>query len=152
MADNVGMANRRGFTLLELLLVLALIGVTLSLGAMSLQNTMARERARGAVSDLKQAVWGGASFAASRGERYSLVFDGAKTVKLVRSRDQRVVRTVELPDSVTLNEPAGVLMSFTSPGMVVFNPRVGRYLDLTVDGEAKKLEVSKIGEVRVVQP
>ena len=152
MSNNGGMANRRGFTLLELLLVLGLIGATVSLGAISLQGAMSRERARGAVSDLRQAVWGGASFAASRGQRYSLTFDGSKAVKLVRARDGRAVRTIELPDSVVLNEPAGTLMTFTSPGMVVFNPAVGRYLDLTVDGKAMKLEVSKIGEVRVVQP
>ncbi|XOB98009.1 prepilin-type N-terminal cleavage/methylation domain-containing protein [Deinococcota bacterium DY0809b] len=146
------MAKRRGFTLLELLLVLALASIVLGLGAVSFQSAMARERAKGAVSDLRQAVWGGASFAASRGEEYSLVFDGSKTVRLVRSKDGKVVRTVELPDSVTLDEPAGELMRFTSPGMVKFNANVGRFLDLTVDGKTQQLEVSKIGEVRVVVP
>lgn len=110
-----------GFTLLEVLVVTAIIGVVAGLSAFEGRRVAAGREERAAVTSIRQMFWQGATAAASRGLTAELVRSGPDLI--IRSReDGRELRRTTLPASVSTDLPEGTLLYFGAPGRVCFTP------------------------------
>jgi len=145
-------ARDEGLTILELLIVAAIIGVMAGLVVMSGRPVVRGQEAASAVRTVQQSVWQGATMAASRGVSTELALSGGSLV--VRRLDNgQEVRRFELPDETSLNVEDGPLLVFTPPGKVdeATLPDADDPLKLTVRDRTYTLEISLIGEVRALE-
>lgn len=143
--------GRSGFTLIEVLIVMAIIGVMAGVVVMSGRPIVRGQDALAAVKTMQQSVWQGATMAASRGVRTRLELNG-RFLDVVREDNSQRVRRFELPATASLNTSNNPLLVFTPPGKVDVASLnlLPSNLTLTVDGKAYLLEISLIGEVRAV--
>lgn len=148
-----GRARRSGVTLIEILVVLAVLGIALGLAGFLGRGIAQRASERSAVNSLQQAVWQGATLAAARGFRTELVRVGNE-LQVRRLADGSVLRRFELEPSVTLNFDGQVLV-FTPPGTITPESLTalaslpGGGLRVTAAGATYGFVVSLIGEVVV---
>lgn len=150
-ASLVGSHRSRGFTLLELLIVVAILGVVLGLTGI-LGRAIARQASeRAALNTVQQSVWQGATLAAARGFRTELCRAG---VELAIHRvdgdacEGPVLRRFEIDPNVSLSFAEGSVMVFTPPGTIDPATLPGT-VTLVAGSSTYTLEVSLIGEVRV---
>jgi prepilin-type N-terminal cleavage/methylation domain-containing protein len=148
--NEPGHRSRSGFTLLELLVVLAVLGVVFGLVAISGRAIAQRASERSVVNTFQQAVWQGATMAAARGFRTELVRDG-DLLLLRREATGAEIRRFELDPNATLNLADGQLLVFTPPGAVLEASldALPDPIQITAAGTTYELDISLIGEVRV---
>jgi len=141
------MRMRKGITLLEFLVVMAIIGIVGGLAFVNGHRIAQRQEARGAVATCQRSVWQGATAAASRGSVVELnrTDDGLELVDL---RQERVLRRYDLPANVSIAVQNPILR-FTPPGKVDLSTLPDRDQGLLIDtGEGEyRLRISLIGEV-----
>src|SRR5690625_3213388 len=144
-----------GLTLLELIVVVAIIGIVAGIGVINGNRIARQERAHAAVATLQQSVWQGATSAASRGREIDLHFDG-QNLGLVDVTDDSLVRTFELPEGTRTNMSPGTVLKFLPPGKVdlellsdLNNADGGYGLLIDTGQNTYNLEISIIGEVRL---
>lgn len=143
--------RRAGLTLLELLVVVAILGVIVGLTGI-LGRTIARQASeRAALATVQQSVWQGATLAAARGFRTELCRAGTElSVRraVADACDGDVLRRFEIDPNVVLGVADGSVMVFTPPGSI--DPAtLPDAITLDAGGVSYVLEVSLIGEVRV---
>jgi len=137
----------KGFTLLELLIVVAIVGVVLGIGFINGRETLRKQEESAALRTVQQSVWQGATSAASRGIRTKLVKSGDNLI--ISDTDNNKIRTFELPKDMTTNLPEGDILIFTPPGKVDETSLAQlSNLTITVNGKTYKLTISLIGEVK----
>ena len=146
-----GLSSKKGFTLLELLIVVAIVGVVLGIGVINGQRIAAAQEQRAAVQSVRLLISQGATAAASRGITGKLVRTG-DTLTAINTSSNSVMGKVELPEDVTSNLPEGDLLDFLPPGKLKFEdtfPRVGSIPTFTITALEKThtLQVSIIGEI-----
>lgn len=138
-----------GLTLVELLIVLAIVGIVLAIGFFNGRGLLEGRQEAAAVNSLRQSVWQGATAASARGRSVQLFLNG----RSLEVRDgATVIRRDELPAGVSTNLPQGVVLSFTPPGKVTpaslaAVEAISPYIS-TGKG-VYHLQFSLIGEVRV---
>lgn len=146
------LSKQQGFSIIELLIVLAIIGVISGVVVMSGRPIVRGQEARAAVHSVQQSIWQGATMAASRGRSMALVLAG-RNLEVRDASSNAVVRTFELPEGSALSVGDGTVLQFTPPGKVLASSlealTQGGPFTLTVRGETTVLCVSLIGEVRV---
>jgi len=141
--------KRKGFTVLELLVALALIAGVLSAGFFSGRSWAQRERAEGFVPVFAASFWIGATEAAARGRQLRLE---ATPDALLLYQGTKVLRRWPIPPGFSVH-PDGPLARFSPPGEVK-DPN-GNDLNaplvftLTTPSGTKTATVSVIGEVKV---
>lgn len=143
------MTRRKGFTVVELLIVLAIIGIVGAIGFLNGRTIAEGRRADASLATLQQSIWQGASAAASRGRSVELVRDGFELV--LRDADSgETIRTLEMDDAIETNLPNGVALLFLPPGKVDRSSLAELPDDLYLATPDRRygLEVSLIGEVR----
>ncbi len=138
--------------MLELLIVIAIIGVVAGLGFLNGNRVAERQSAQAAIATIQQSIWQGATSAASRGTTVELrrVADG-----FTLSIDDDVIRTFEIPTNVSTNLGSGedgVALVFLPPGKVDFASLTALAdlgEDLYVESQYNRyhLQISMIGEV-----
>jgi prepilin-type N-terminal cleavage/methylation domain-containing protein len=147
--------HRKGFTLIEVLIVLAIIGVLSGIGFISGRRVLRGQQDRSAVNTLQQSVWQGATVAASRGIR-TVLYRDANDLQVRAVNDDGttgdVIRTFSLPDGVATNLPATESLVFTPPGKVEPSTLASLPdpLTLVANGTTYDVSISLIGEVKVV--
>lgn len=137
---------RAGLSLIELVLVMAIIATIVGFAAIQGRAMIQRANERSAVNTFQQAVWQGATAAAARGFRTELVRSGNELL-VRRASDSSVIRRYEFASGVTLNLPTNPILIFTPPGRVDTLPATP--IQITADGVTHTLQISLIGEVRV---
>lgn len=142
---------RSGFTLLELLIALAVIGVVVGIAVTGGRRLVEGQEARAAVQSVRQSIWQGATLAASRGVSTTLVLNGTDLELHDDGGAERPLRTFALPEGATLRGVSGTVLRFTPPGKVDESSLAAlpKPLILEVDGKIYQLRVSLIGEVKV---
>lgn len=134
-----------GITLVELLVVLAIVGVILALAVINGRTAAIQRSEQAAVRSLQQSIWQGATAASARGRETELVIEGQRvTVRQIDTGE--VVKVYELPNDVTTNLPR---MVFTPPGKVsdeTFDD-LPEDLHVATPDRTYSLTVSVIGEV-----
>ncbi len=142
------MRRPAGMTLLELIIVMAIIAAVAGIGVMNGRLAAQRQAAKGAVATFQQSVWQGATAAAARGLTVEL-HRTAKGLALVNVANGQVLREYDVPASVTINTPNPILR-FTPPGKVDLETLDALPDTLVIDtGQgAYAVEISLIGEVK----
>lgn len=142
--------GRAGLTLLELIVVLAVLAVTFSLVALAGRGFVQRASERSTVNTFQQAVWQGATAAAARGFETELVRDG-EVLEVRRRATGTVLRAFELDANAQLNVPDGIVLVFTPPGAVdaASLAALPDPIEIVAAGTTYRMEISLIGEVRV---
>ena len=142
--------RRHGFTLLELLVVMAILAIVVGLVVMNGRPIVRDQAQHAAVRTMQQSVWQGATMAASRGVTTHLILAGSD-LEVRNSATNEVIRRFELPDEVSLNIPDGTILTFTPPGKVLASSLTSlpNPFQITANGRVRNLEISLIGEVRV---
>lgn len=142
--------RRSGLSLIELLVLLAVLGVLLALAAIQGRAIAQRASERSVVNTFQQAVWQGATLAAARGFRTELVRDG-DALEVRRVSTGAMLRRFELDPGASLNLQDGQVVVFTPPGSIVVETldALPDPIEIVAAGTTYELEVSLIGEVRV---
>jgi Tfp pilus assembly protein FimT len=135
--------------MLELLMVIAILGITFTIGAVGSRNILTRQENSAAMRSVKQLFWQGATVAASRSVNLELVRNNQTLVLRTVGTNPTTYRTVTLPNSVTSNLPSSdsVIATFSSPGKVNINTGVSNPFTVSFDNKTYNLTVSQIGEV-----
>lgn len=134
-----------GFTLIEVLVVLAIMGILFGIFAFSNRGALTSQQEQAAIRSIQQSVWQGASAASARGRNTELIHSG-RTVVVREVDSQRVIRTEELPAGIGTNLPNLV---FTPPGKISASSfaLVSDGITVTSGSGTTLLRVSIIGEV-----
>jgi len=143
------MNTRSGFTIFELLIAVAIVGILASVAVVSGRQVLQDQQQNAALNTLQQSIWQGATSAAARGASTELVRSGNQ-FSVRRQDNKRVLRRFELAKSVTSNLPQGVVLRFTPPGKIdpASMQNLPATLTLTTKRATYKLTLSLIGEVK----
>lgn len=137
-----------GVTMIELLIVLAILGVVLALGVFNGRQALASRQEQAAINTIRQSIWQGATAASSRGRTVTL----NRTGRILELRaGEAIIRRDELPSGITINLPQGIVLEFNPPGKVVpetLTALMDTNPSVSAGGRTYLLEVSLIGEVR----
>ncbi|RIH82964.1 hypothetical protein Mlute_02334 [Meiothermus luteus] len=139
-----------GFTLLELIVVMAILGVAIGVGFAQVRNLAQRQQALATVEQIRQLFWQGATAAASRGGTNFLLVRSGNVLRVQSQADGSVLRSVTLPSGVSCSLSEGTLATFTSPGKVIFSSSfpANRQFTVSANGQTFTLTATLIGEVR----
>lgn len=142
-----------GFSLIELLIVLAIIGLLVGVLVIGGRRILGSQQERSAIVSVQQAVWEGATAASARGANTELVHTaGGLEIRDVNTGT--VLRSFDLPTSVATNLPSGQVFVFGPPGRIDLTSStwsdLSNHITLSVNGRTYQLEVSIIGEVKVI--
>jgi Tfp pilus assembly protein FimT len=141
----------RGLSLVELLVLLAVLAVVLAMGALNGRRTLLGQEHAAFLSTLQNVFWQGATEAASRGVNLTLERNGSR---LELKQGSTVLRTWDIPQGVVLSLGNGSIVRFTPPGKVQ-DPQ-GQPLTqpltftATVNGKTYTYTISLIGEAKRV--
>jgi len=137
--------GQSGITLIELILVLAILGIVIGIGALSGRGALTGQQERAAIRSIQQSVWQGASAASARGRNTELVHIGNR-IEVREVESGRSIRSEELPSGIVTNLPN---LIFTPPGKISAESFAGVADGISVQSSAGTtvLRVSIIGEV-----
>lgn len=155
--------GRGGYTLAEILAVLAITGILAALAAPALQGMIARAQVRAALNQLTVDLWNARAMAVRSGSRVEVVFldPGSCTTRArnrvaatayevaVRDPVRRVLRRTELRDlgpGVCLESNNGATLVFGSRGLPV--PYQNRTVWARKGAMADSMAVSVLGRMR----
>lgn len=143
--------QRKGFTILELLIMTGVLGIIFGVGIGSINKIGQRQQAASSIGVLRQIFAQGASAASSRGGT-SLVLVKSGSIIKVQTTDStpKVIRSYTLPTGVSTDLVDGTLVTFTAPGKLNFTNLfpTSRQFTVTANGQTTTLTVTLIGEVR----
>lgn len=138
-----------GFTLLELIMVMAVLAIASGFIVMGAQPMLQAQQSRSGFNAIRQIIWQGATAAASRDITLNLVRSSNRLQVQTTGSPATVIRYVDLPSDISSQLRSGTWMSFTPSGKVNFAPGFTNPFNVTVRGRSYTLTVSLIGEVRV---
>ncbi len=149
------MRHGKGFSLIELLIVIAIIAIIASLAVLSWRNALKQQEEAAALHKLAGIFWLGTTRSTSEGRELYLCKQG-NTLTIRRKGasvcDGAVVYELALPKDVSVELNDGRLIRFTPPGKIDFiggnfhNPFV-----VTTDKGRYQYKISIIGEVQVTR-
>ena len=144
--------RRQGFTLLELLVVIAVLGIAAGIGTINARAVLDTQRERSSLDTFQQSIWQGATSASARGVPVELRLQGDELVLIALERGgERRLRAFELHPDVSLGLEDGMVLEFAPPGRVTlesYRALPDPFVLKTSEHEFR-LEVSTIGEIRV---
>jgi prepilin-type N-terminal cleavage/methylation domain-containing protein len=119
--------NKRGFTLVEAMIVIAIIGILAGIGVPSMAEKMQEYRFSAAVRDLQSAVQSARMSAIKRNEKVCMLFDfdGERCTTFVDDGEhdmslddgEMVIKTVAMPAGVDM------ISTFSGQSIIQFNSR-----------------------------
>jgi prepilin-type N-terminal cleavage/methylation domain-containing protein len=133
------MTNQRGFSLIELLIVLAILAVVMVIGYASLRPLMLDSRVRSAAAEVATSLQRARSFAQRQNVDATWELVNANTYRLVL--DTRVVEHT-LPEGLTFTAPSpGTQITYTAP----YGERASAAVKVVVSGYGRQSEIRVVG-------
>ena len=145
MSAGVG-RRAAGFTLIEVLVVLAVIGSLLGLLAMGVSRVQSDEEDRAAIETFQLALLDAAGAASARGASVTIHWLGDE---LVVREGADVVRRWSFPADTQTTLEAGALVTFNASGRIERLADLPDPLSFTWRGENRTLAVSLVGQSQV---
>lgn len=139
------MRNRQGLSLIEILIILAVLSIIFSFVAVGSRTILQGQEERASLTSVQTIFWQGATAAASRGETLELVRAGP-ILSVIEKDSGKTVRKEELSDEVELSLPDGKVATFIAPGKV--SMASGNSFTLKANETTYLMTVSLIGEVK----
>jgi len=141
--------KRGGFSVVELLVVVAIVGILGGISVISGRTILKGQEERAAVHSFRQAVSRGATAASAKGKTLRLVKGNGK---LTLKEGAKTFQTYDLAKTLGTNLSDGVLLEFQPTGKITSSSLNALPKPITLITEAKtyELTVSLIGEVKVV--
>ena len=139
-----------GMTLVELLIVIAVISIIFAIGAIQGRRALNNSQEGASIKAVQQSVWQAATAASSRGRETTLNLEGRNIViRLDGSNDE--IRRFELADGVSTNLPTGEFLRFLPPGEIsqASYDALTQPITITTSKGTYALSLSLIGETRV---
>jgi hypothetical protein len=138
--------------MLELLMVLAILGITFTIGAIGSKTILTKQENLATMRSIKQLFWQGATIASSRSINLELVRAGSTlTLRQTGVTPIKIYRTVTLSTGFTSNLPDGTLATFTPPGKVTVATGISNPFTASFNSSTYQLTVTQIGEVKEVK-
>jgi prepilin-type N-terminal cleavage/methylation domain-containing protein len=155
--------NHNGFTLIEVLIIIAILGILAGMAAPFVGRQIRDYRIGAAVRDLQSAVQGARMAAIRRGADIGLEFDLANNQcttfvddganQLLLEADDTVIGTLSMPDGVDLyaTSTGGTMIQFSSRGMLN-SPAATEWIQLkSSDGNYRGVSIRITGSSVVVK-
>lgn len=140
-------AKNQGISTLEILVVLAIVGILGGLAAVGWRGLAQREEARSTLVSLQQAMWQGATAAAARGVPLTLVWEEDELRVVDAGGD--VFRAWPFPDATVTTLEPGEIVTFSPPGRIADVASLPDPLTMVVNDRTATVQVSLIGEAEV---
>ncbi len=147
--------QQSGFSMIEILLVVAIVGIIASIGFVQGRRLLSKQTESSTISAITQTLARGSSAASARGEEVILRKSGNKLF-LVRGTDS--FGFVDIPPSVTLKTKTGValpadidLLSYSPKGLIDATDIANNFspLQLITADKSYNLSASIIGDMKV---
>ena len=147
------MKNRAGYSLNEILIVLAIAGIMATIGYVSSSNIKVKQQEHAAVAMVKQAIAFAGTSSGAKGQRLRLVYDDSKNALLLKDESNRELEKYKFPSTVNTNLDNGDSLEFTPLGWIDSNSLSGsggfpNPLIIYTDGNSYSLSITLIGEIK----
>lgn len=148
-SQHVPASHKQGFTLIELIVIVAITGIILGIGTINGRRTLQNSEENASINTIQQSIWQAATSASARGSIITLNRNGTDLTLNLPNGD--IVRNFELSDSVSTNLPEGVVLTFLPPGEIQQSSydNLSQPITITTSKGSHNLRVSLIGEVVV---
>lgn len=146
--------DTRGFTIIEVIIVIAILGILTGIAAPEMGRKMREYRMSAAVRDLQSAVQGARMVAIKRGADIDLALDMANNqCTILLDADATVINTLAMPDGVDLYATAtgGTVVQFSSRGMLNSPGTTERIQLKSSDGLYRGVSIRITGSSSVVR-
>jgi prepilin-type N-terminal cleavage/methylation domain-containing protein len=153
MNNNLLSKSQQGFTMIEILIVIAIIGILLGMSLLNGRQIINRQKEVASVQQFRQLVQRATTTANARGITATLVRTGS-SIKVINSSDPtKTLMEMTLDRNVTSNLPENESLVFASTGRIdpaSFNTLPGtNSFEMQASGKTYKLNLSVIGEVKL---
>lgn len=140
-----------GFTLLEMLIVLAIAGVLMGVGLNAIRQVQRGGQENAFVTNLSLSIKGAASYAASRRTQVTMIRAG-DVVRFVNASSEQIEdgQGIRIPSTVNTNIPDGAALTFGPNGSVTARA-VPQPLMIASQDREWAMQISTIGDTRVVE-
>jgi prepilin-type N-terminal cleavage/methylation domain-containing protein len=139
--------NKMGFTMLELLIVIAIVSILASVTFVSGRQIMRGQEQAAVLSQFKQAISRGASTASARGKAVTFKRDNGNFI-LFEKVSLKELQRFTLPDGVTINVPNGNILEFQSNGLINNLSSLPNPLTIVTSSKTYNIKISLIGEMK----
>jgi prepilin-type N-terminal cleavage/methylation domain-containing protein len=139
-----------GFTMLELLIVMAIVGVLASIAFVSGRQIMQKQEASSTISQLRQILSRGGSVASARGKEIQLKYTNHEFI-LSEKVSAKVVQSFKVPSGVSLSIADNSVIEFAPSGLIKSLASVPNPVYVSAHGKNYQLRLSIIGEMKVTQ-
>ena len=143
------MRDSRGFSLVEILIVLGVLSIALGIVFFVGRTILERQSQRSAISQIRQAIWQASSTSTSRNKELAMVRSGDTLELRTTVTPITTVQSYKFPSGTLNLVPASpnVMLSFQPSGLVSF-PTSTNLFSIKANGTTYTLEVTQIGETR----
>ncbi len=139
----------RGFTMLELLIVIAIVGILASIVLISGRQIVLGQEGPATISQLKQIVSRGGSVAAARGKDVQLKYQNREFI-LREKVSEKHIQSFKVPTSVSINLSEGAVLEFAPSGMVKSLASIPNPVIVSSSNKTQQLQLSIIGQIKVI--
>ena len=152
MQNKRGSQSQHGFTMIEIMIVLAILGVLLGISLLNGRQIINRQKEVASVQQFRQLVERATTTANARGITAQLVRTGP-LIKVVNTADNKSLMEMNLDQNVTSDLPENESLVFLSTGRIdpvsLLSLPGSNSFEIQTSGKTYTLNMSIIGEVKL---
>ena len=142
---------KKGFTTIELLIVIAILGILMGIAMMGSRQIMQKQKEMASVQQFRQLISQATTAVNSRSINGVLVRSGNQIKVIDKDNPSKILADMTLDSKVITNLPSGQSLEFLPTGRIdtaSLQPLLDLPLEIEAAGQTFVLEISVIGEVK----